>query len=244
MIDLLMFAYREVSCETTGFSPFELIYGRTARGSLQVVKEELTYQAVYGKRQSGVKYLLDLRKRLKQGSELASEHAMTLQVKMKTYCDKNTRQRSLAADQRVLILFPESNNSLLCNWKGMYTVLRKVNDTNYEADLGQRMTCLHINLLKLWNERENEAPVNVVIGEEEVDVKQFRLSLVGDVERDSREFIVGDWLTVQQRGQLLDILEEHNTRIHLPRKWKGQIVSVINTTERRCSIYKTNVRSS
>ena len=59
----------------------ELMYGRTARDPVQVVKEELTQQAASGKRQSMVKYLLDLRKRLKQCSALASEHAMTLQVK-------------------------------------------------------------------------------------------------------------------------------------------------------------------
>ena len=91
MIDLLIFSYREVPYVTTGFSPFELMYGRTARGPLQVVKEELTQQAVSGKLQSVVKYLLDLRERLKQCSELASKHAMTLQVKMKTYYEKNSR---------------------------------------------------------------------------------------------------------------------------------------------------------
>ena len=46
MIDLLMFAYREVQCVTTGFSPFELMNGRTARGSLQVLKKELTQQSI------------------------------------------------------------------------------------------------------------------------------------------------------------------------------------------------------
>ena len=168
-----MFAYREVPCVKTGFSPFELMYERTASGPLQVVKEELTQQAVSGKRQSDVKYLLDLRERLKQCSELASEHAMTLQVKMKTYYDKNGRQRSLAAGQRGLVLLPDSNNSLLCNWKGPYTVLRKVNDTNSEIDLGHRVTRLHIKLLRLWNERTNESAVNVVIVEEEGDVEQL-----------------------------------------------------------------------
>ena len=59
MIDLLMFAYREVPCVTTRFSPFELIYGRNARNPVQVVKEELTQQAVPGKRQSVVKYLTE-----------------------------------------------------------------------------------------------------------------------------------------------------------------------------------------
>ena len=44
-------------------------------GPLQVAKEELTQQAVSGKRQSVAKNLLDLRERLKQCSELAGEHA-------------------------------------------------------------------------------------------------------------------------------------------------------------------------
>ena len=60
---------------------FELMYEGTARGPLQVVKEELMRQAVSEKRQSAIKYLLDLRKRLKHCAEHASEHAMTLQVK-------------------------------------------------------------------------------------------------------------------------------------------------------------------
>ena len=35
----LLFAYREVPCESTGYSPFELLYGRTVRGPLAVIKE-------------------------------------------------------------------------------------------------------------------------------------------------------------------------------------------------------------
>ena len=87
-----------------------------------------------------------------------------------------------------------------------------MNDTNYEIDLGHRVTCLHTNLLRLWNQRENETTVNVVIVEEEGDVEQFELKLIGDVERDSGEFIVGERLTVQQCGQLLDLLEEYKDR--------------------------------
>ena len=86
-----LLTYREVSCVTTGLSSFEFMYVITARGHLQVVKEELKQLDVSGKRQSVVKYLLDLREKLKQCSELASEHASSLQVKMKTYYDKNSR---------------------------------------------------------------------------------------------------------------------------------------------------------
>ena len=75
-----------------------------------------------------------------------------------------------------------------------------MNDTNYEFDLGRGVTCLHINLLRLWNERENEALINVVIVEEEGDVEQYEIPLIGDVERDIGKFMVGERLTVQQRG--------------------------------------------
>ena len=36
----MLFAYREVPQSTTGFSPFELLYGREVRGPLDVLKEE------------------------------------------------------------------------------------------------------------------------------------------------------------------------------------------------------------
>ena len=48
----------------------------------------------------------DLRERLKKCSELASEHASTLQVEMETHYDKNSSQMSLAAGQRLRVLFP------------------------------------------------------------------------------------------------------------------------------------------
>ena len=35
----LLFAYREVPQESLGFSPFELLYGRTVRGPMSILKE-------------------------------------------------------------------------------------------------------------------------------------------------------------------------------------------------------------
>ena len=39
LIDPLLFAYREVPIESTGFSPFELLYGRSERGPMKILKE-------------------------------------------------------------------------------------------------------------------------------------------------------------------------------------------------------------
>ena len=38
-INPLLFAHREVSQESTGFSPFEVLYGRAVRGPMFILKE-------------------------------------------------------------------------------------------------------------------------------------------------------------------------------------------------------------
>ena len=67
--------------------------------------------------------------------------------------------------------------------------------------------------MRICNERTDEPAVNVVVLEEDGEVEKFKLPLIGDVERDSGEFIIGDRLTVQQRGQLLELLNEYKYRI-------------------------------
>ena len=37
-LPFVLFAYREVPCQSTGYSPFELLFGRTVRGPLTAVK--------------------------------------------------------------------------------------------------------------------------------------------------------------------------------------------------------------
>ena len=39
LLPYVLFAYREVPQESTGYSPFELLYGREVRGPLDVIKE-------------------------------------------------------------------------------------------------------------------------------------------------------------------------------------------------------------
>ena len=41
LIPFLLFAYREVPQESTGYSPFELLYGRDVRGPLDIPKQAL-----------------------------------------------------------------------------------------------------------------------------------------------------------------------------------------------------------
>jgi hypothetical protein len=57
-----IFAYREVPNESTGFSPFELLYGRHIRGPLAVLKEEWEEPSTC--QNSVLSHLLDTREKM------------------------------------------------------------------------------------------------------------------------------------------------------------------------------------
>lgn len=58
----MLFAHREVPQASTGFSPFELVYGRQVRGPLDIVKEE--WEASKKSSESVVSYVLTIQEKL------------------------------------------------------------------------------------------------------------------------------------------------------------------------------------
>ena len=65
-IDPLLFAYREVPQESTGFSPFELLYGRPVRGPLNVLEKLWTEEETTKELRDSYEYVMDLQKRLEE----------------------------------------------------------------------------------------------------------------------------------------------------------------------------------
>ena len=61
-LDPLLFAVREVPQASTGFSPFELLFGRTPRWVLDLVKE--SWEEGLSPSKNEVQYVLDLRAKL------------------------------------------------------------------------------------------------------------------------------------------------------------------------------------
>ena len=68
-----LFAYREARQEATGFSPFELLYGRTVRGPAQILKELWSKEENVPEvnTSSSSQYVLELRERLNETMKLA-----------------------------------------------------------------------------------------------------------------------------------------------------------------------------
>ena len=112
----LLFSYREAPQETTGFSPFELLYGHRVRGPLDVLRDSWT-----GERSEEIPvaaHVIRMRDQLQEMTDLVQEKAVEVQKKQKRCYDKGSKERELKVDDEVLVLLPEATNKLKLEWVG------------------------------------------------------------------------------------------------------------------------------
>ena len=132
-VPYLLFAYREVPQDSTGFSPFELLYGRAVRGPLDILKESWKEPNKCG--DNVVSYVLAMQDKLATMAEMVKGNLERAQQKQKLWYDQNARQRELKPGDLVLVLLPTSSSSLTAQWKGPYPVLHKASSVNYVVDM-------------------------------------------------------------------------------------------------------------
>ena len=150
----LLFAYREVPQETLGFSPFELLYGRTVRGPMAILKEIWTGQGTEPEVKLTYQYVLELQERLQETCELARQELQKAQGKQKQYYDVKSKDRKFQPGDKVLLLLPTDGNKLLMQWKGPFEVIERRNDNNYRIHLPGKVKMFHANMLKKYTERK------------------------------------------------------------------------------------------
>ncbi|KAL5009600.1 hypothetical protein ScPMuIL_011905 [Solemya velum] len=148
----VLFAYREVPQATTGFSPFELLYGRQVRGPLAILREE--WEGPTDSSTSVLSYILEVRERLSTMSEMAKIRAEDEKQKQKFYYDRKARSRKLVVGQKALVLLPTNSNKLLAQWKGPFTVEEQTGPVDYRIKIRGKSKVFHVNMLKPWFERE------------------------------------------------------------------------------------------
>lgn len=88
-------AYREVPQASTGFSPFEMLYGHkcfTDQGRDEPINV--------------VAYVVQVREKLERMSRLAQEHMAGEQQHQKTWYDQSARGRSFDPGQKMLVMLP------------------------------------------------------------------------------------------------------------------------------------------
>ncbi len=141
-----------------GFSPFQLLYGRTVRGPLTILRELWTKELDQTEIKTTYQYVVDLRERLEGTCELARSELRKSTDRYKGYYNKTAKDRQFSVGDKVLLLLPTDHNKLLMQWKGPFEVVQKVGSVDYRVDIKGKLKVYHANMLKKYIEREREAP--------------------------------------------------------------------------------------
>jgi hypothetical protein len=207
-VDPLLFAYREVPQEGIGFAPFEMLYGRTVRGPMAILKELWTGESVDSEVRSTYQYVLELRQRLEETCELAHQVLAQNKIKQKAYYDRKAHDRGFVTGDFVLLLLPTDNNKLLMQWKGPFKVISKVGDFDYRIDVNGKAKVFHANMLKKYHVREKT----------DGDVESANVIVTLDQEECEGEVV---FCPLESTESLEDVVIDHNLSVEQQQEVKG-----------------------
>lgn len=144
----LMLAAREVTHESTGFSPNELVVAHMGKGPLAAGVDDW-------KEPEPPKDLIDyvngFRRRLYAAWNLAKEKLAATPEKIKSLYDRRLEVRNFLPGDQVLALCPVSTSPFQAKFTGPYTVLRQTSEQNYiisTPECRRKSQLCHVNLLK------------------------------------------------------------------------------------------------
>ena len=205
----LLFAYREVPCESTGYSPFELLYGRTVRGPHAIVKGNwVEKRPTEG---NIVSHVLEIRRRLATMQEIVKENLKRAQSKQKRAYDSQSSHRRLEVGDKAEVLLPSPGNKLQMRWQGPFTVTKVFKDgLNYELETGKvrkQHHTYHINLLSKWQSRDEIAAL-VLPESPEMSLPHENHVPPLDNEETWENVLISDELTKSQKEQVRVLLNE------------------------------------
>ena len=157
----VLFSLREMPSDRTGYSAFELLYGRQVRGPLAVLRDLWENPTLDPENRTTFQYVLDLKQILHDSAEIAADNAENLSNKYKSYFDLKSQKRSFEIGDEVLLLLPDTNNKLLMSWRGPFKVLERRNNVDYLIDENGKSKLYHVNILKKYYRRNIVNCVNV-----------------------------------------------------------------------------------
>ena len=148
-IPFIVWTLRESSSETTGISPYTLLYGHQPRGPLAILKESWTGENVLPStlKMTDIEYLQNLNNKLKAVRDYADRNAVINQDRYVKNYNKNTKTKQFEKDQKVIVLIKDSSNHLLSRWQ-VGTIAEVKSPFSYLVDLSNGARA-HIHIDKI-----------------------------------------------------------------------------------------------
>nr|XP_050025119.1 uncharacterized protein LOC126519867 [Dermacentor andersoni] len=155
-VPFLLWAYREVLHDTTGVSPFRMMYGREPVGPLAILKRtwsgEQEVPALVADRPS--QYMQKLKKQLQIAAEAADLTTTNQQRTYATQYNLRTKEKAFQVGDQVLAFDSNRLGRMYPKWLGPCTVKEKYRQHSYyiETPEGRRML-VHANHLRPYTSR-------------------------------------------------------------------------------------------
>ncbi len=129
MLPYVLFGNREVPQASTGFTPFELLFGRQPRGLLDVAREAWEQQPAAHR--STIEHVRDMRERIDRVMPLVRENLTKAQQAQQRHYNRAAQPREFQPGDYVMVLVPTAACKFLATWQGSYTVTEKVGPVTY-----------------------------------------------------------------------------------------------------------------
>ena len=149
-IPALLFSYREVARASLGFSPFELVYGRSVRGPMSVLRDIWADEDINEQTKTTCQYVLELRERLESTCKLAHDELRKAQGNQHKWFNKKAKAKHLKEGDQVLLLLPTKLNKLDMQWQGPFDIIKKVRENDYVINLDGQHKMFHANMLRKY----------------------------------------------------------------------------------------------
>src|SRR5271156_1960227 len=176
ILPLVLFSLRASKHETTGLSPFELMYGYQIRGPLDILRELWVDEEPGGEPVDLHQYVLDLGTTMRMLASRAVEKETITKLEIKRRYDKGTEVPEFQEGDKVFLLLPHKINSLSASWMGPYAIQKKLGPVTYRIlmhDRTKKVRVVHSNMLRKYipriscfiseqegEEFENETPAS------------------------------------------------------------------------------------
>ena len=221
--------------KTTGFSPYQMLYGRPMRMPLD---QMVRYWR--GKEEQGQNTTIEFVETLKANMQVVRDLAYEKEIKekesQKFYHDRKSVVRNFDVGEYVLVFRPTRKSTLENQWQGPYIISKKLTEVTYQVDLGtfgKRYRTFHVNCMRKWtspNPADFMALDEVDLNHEKEDTHIMQTSHHIELEK----------LKSQFKGVLQDV-PGRTTLVHhkIPTQVFDRLRSAgLRVKERKCSFAK------
>ena len=164
-VPFALFALRSSPNKDTGFSPFELVFGRSVRTPLDILHQgwaQMSFQELDVDEWS--EWLVA---RLEIWHDLLRDKSTEASKGRKKSYDRKTVDRTLAKGDKVWCRIPGMTQKLKESWHGPYEVMEAVSRVDYRVKVKRgRCKILHINNMKLFYPRREVVLRLAVVAED------------------------------------------------------------------------------